>query len=303
MGKIVTVTINPVIDKSTQVAGIAPEKKLRCEQPRFEPGGGGINVARAIKKLGGDALAIYTSGGYTGRFLNDLLKEEGKRFPTTGDLKQNVFAISPSAEIRIWLGKETVSLTAVVPTGLNKSTKDSVALGIYRSLEEKVEFRQGEAGEWFTYFSFEDLTSDQIGFYLAHKYGKIVNPAKEGLEKNEIAWRDLSNICGFPENRQQAILRSQQAYNSMNASGPGSLWGDPFMRLLVNTPHIFTWGTPLLCELSGICDDQPKRWPAELNAAMPTQPMRNGLWWFYDQNLDGDLVSITNNPQFHYLKK
>lgn len=77
MGKIVTVTINPVIDKSTSVAGIAPEKKLRCEQPRFEPGGGGINVARAIKKLGGNALAIYTSGGYTGRFLNDLLHQEG----------------------------------------------------------------------------------------------------------------------------------------------------------------------------------------------------------------------------------
>ena len=77
MGKIVTVTINPVVDKSTSVAGIAPEKKLRCEQPRFEPGGGGINVARAIKKLGGNALAIYTSGGYTGRFLNDLLHQEG----------------------------------------------------------------------------------------------------------------------------------------------------------------------------------------------------------------------------------
>ncbi len=77
MAKIVTVTINPVIDKSTIVAGIVPEKKLRCEAPKFEPGGGGINVARAIKKLGGEALAIYPAGGYTGRFLNDLLREEG----------------------------------------------------------------------------------------------------------------------------------------------------------------------------------------------------------------------------------
>ena len=77
MAKIVTVTINPVIDKSTSVAGIVPEKKLRCEVPKFEPGGGGINVARAIKKLGGEALAIYPAGGYTGRFLNDLLRDEG----------------------------------------------------------------------------------------------------------------------------------------------------------------------------------------------------------------------------------
>ena len=70
-------TINPCIDKSTHVDALAPEKKLRCETPHFEPGGGGINVARAIKKMGGDATAIYPSGGYTGRFLNDLLRAEG----------------------------------------------------------------------------------------------------------------------------------------------------------------------------------------------------------------------------------
>lgn len=77
MGKIITVTLNPCIDKSTTVNAMAPEKKLRCETPHFEPGGGGINVARAIKKLGGEALAIYPSGGYTGQFLNQLLQQEG----------------------------------------------------------------------------------------------------------------------------------------------------------------------------------------------------------------------------------
>jgi len=96
MGKIITVTINPVIDKSTQVAGIAPEKKLRCEQPHFEPGGGGINVARAIKKLGGDALAIYPAGGYTGNFLNDLLQKEGittKTIPTQNHTRENLIVL------------------------------------------------------------------------------------------------------------------------------------------------------------------------------------------------------------------
>jgi 6-phosphofructokinase 2 len=77
MGNIVTVTLNPCIDKSTTVGAMAPEKKLRCEAPVFEPGGGGINVARAIKKLGGEALAIYPSGGHSGIFLDQLLQEEG----------------------------------------------------------------------------------------------------------------------------------------------------------------------------------------------------------------------------------
>jgi 6-phosphofructokinase 2 len=76
MSSIVTITFSPCIDKSTAVAVLVPDKKLRCEPPKFEPGGGGINVARAIRKLGGDALAVYPAGGYTGSFFNDMLKKE-----------------------------------------------------------------------------------------------------------------------------------------------------------------------------------------------------------------------------------
>lgn len=76
MPRIVTITFNPAIDKSTTIASLIPEKKLKCSQPVFEPGGGGINVARAIKKLGGNATAIYFAGGYSGKFLNQLLDEE-----------------------------------------------------------------------------------------------------------------------------------------------------------------------------------------------------------------------------------
>ncbi|MDP4285193.1 MAG: 1-phosphofructokinase family hexose kinase [Bacteroidota bacterium] len=77
MGSIVTVTINPTIDKTTSVSAMVPEKKLKCSPPLFEPGGGGINVARAIKKLGGDAKAVYLAGGYNGDLLKKLLTQEG----------------------------------------------------------------------------------------------------------------------------------------------------------------------------------------------------------------------------------
>lgn len=77
MPKIITITFNPCIDKSTTVDALIPEKKLRCTTPKFDPGGGGINVARAIKKLGGEATAIYPYGGYSGLFLNKLLEQEG----------------------------------------------------------------------------------------------------------------------------------------------------------------------------------------------------------------------------------
>lgn len=76
MNKIITLTLNPAIDKSTIVESLVPEKKLRCSQPKYEPGGGGINVSRAIQHLGGKSTAIYLSGGFTGLFFDQLLEAE-----------------------------------------------------------------------------------------------------------------------------------------------------------------------------------------------------------------------------------
>ncbi|MFB9863199.1 1-phosphofructokinase family hexose kinase [Rufibacter immobilis] len=78
--KIITITVNPALDKSTRVQRLAPEKKLRCEEPTYEPGGGGINVSRAIKKLGGESCAWYLSGGAAGQRIGELLQAEGVRY-------------------------------------------------------------------------------------------------------------------------------------------------------------------------------------------------------------------------------
>ncbi|MFN8113937.1 MAG: hexose kinase [Solirubrobacterales bacterium] len=70
-------TINPALDVSTSVAELVPEVKLRCEAERIEPGGGGINAARTIAALGGEATALHCSGAETGERLCLLLDEEG----------------------------------------------------------------------------------------------------------------------------------------------------------------------------------------------------------------------------------
>lgn len=77
--RIITLSFSPCIDKSSSVPQLIPEKKLHCDIPKLEPGGGGINVARAILHLGGEAEAIYPSGGYTGKFLQRLMQEERVR--------------------------------------------------------------------------------------------------------------------------------------------------------------------------------------------------------------------------------
>ena len=52
------------------------ERKLLCSPPRYEYGDGGINVSRAIRKLGGKSAVLYPSGGPTGKMLEDLLDQE-----------------------------------------------------------------------------------------------------------------------------------------------------------------------------------------------------------------------------------
>lgn len=77
MNKIVTLTISPCIDKNTYTDHIVPEEKLRCDRPVFEAGGGGINVSKAIKNLGGNSIAVFPEGGAGGELLENLLHEEG----------------------------------------------------------------------------------------------------------------------------------------------------------------------------------------------------------------------------------
>jgi 6-phosphofructokinase (EC 2.7.1.11) len=76
MDVIYTLTLSPSLDSATLTPHIYPEGKLRCSAPVFEPGGGGINVARAITHLGGKATAIFPAGGATGEHLVSLLDDE-----------------------------------------------------------------------------------------------------------------------------------------------------------------------------------------------------------------------------------
>jgi 6-phosphofructokinase 2 len=73
---IVTLTLNPAIDKSTEIDRLVPEKKMRCPFLTIEAGGGGINVSKAIKELGGESIAIFPYGGLNGEVLLQLLSEK-----------------------------------------------------------------------------------------------------------------------------------------------------------------------------------------------------------------------------------
>ena len=107
MKTIVTMTLNPAIDKSAGVDHVVAERKLYCKPPRFEPGGGGVNVSRAIRKLGGDSLLLYPAGGLTGARLKELLVQEGlnhRPFPIEGMIRESLVILEESTGLQYRFG-------------------------------------------------------------------------------------------------------------------------------------------------------------------------------------------------------
>ncbi|MEO8172353.1 MAG: 1-phosphofructokinase family hexose kinase [Sediminibacterium sp.] len=99
MKKIITLTLNPALDKTISVEQLIPEKKLRSTFSQIEPGGGGINVSRAIYKLGGSSEAVYLAGGYTGKHFEELLTNAGivsVALQINGDTRENFVVVDDS---------------------------------------------------------------------------------------------------------------------------------------------------------------------------------------------------------------
>ncbi len=76
MTAVVTLTLNPTIDISMEVDEVVPEHKLRADLMEIDPGGGGINVARVLHRLGVAATAVAPTGGMSGEILKTELAEE-----------------------------------------------------------------------------------------------------------------------------------------------------------------------------------------------------------------------------------
>lgn len=104
---IVTLTVNPSIDKSTHFSGLVPEQKIRCQTPLFDAGGGGINVSKAIARLGGTSLAVFTSGGAIGAMLEDLIQKESVPFEaiaTQSWTRENFIAVDDNTNSQYRFG-------------------------------------------------------------------------------------------------------------------------------------------------------------------------------------------------------
>ena len=97
---IVTVTLNPCIDKTVSVEQILPDCKLSCTNIRDYPGGGGINVARVISRLDVPVRAYWTCGGENGRRLQQFLDDEQvphEPIPIAESVRENLIVLEDTS--------------------------------------------------------------------------------------------------------------------------------------------------------------------------------------------------------------
>lgn len=121
-GRTVTLTLNPVVDIRTEAERVRSDAKIRCAAPDREPGGGGINVARVLKRLGGEPLALFPGGGGPAGDLSFLLAAEDvahRIVPIDGPTRENLLVREQAtgAEFRFTMPGPTLTEEAQVRIG------------------------------------------------------------------------------------------------------------------------------------------------------------------------------------------
>ncbi len=239
MESIATLTMNPALDIGTSIGSVAPEIKLRCAAPRFHPGGGGINVSRAIHFLGGRSSAVFAAGGHTGAMLTSLLEEEGidhVAVPIAGITRESVtvFEESTSLQYRFTMPGPELSAEewiACLETLFNRNPAYIVASG---SLPAGVpaEF-YGEITRYARNHGIRVIL-DTAGDPLSRAVGKGVYMLKPNLRELEVlAGQQLRGEEDIESVGQRLIAEglAEVILLSMGAAGAALITGDDFKHL------------------------------------------------------------------------
>ena len=231
MPDILTLTMNPALDISTAIDRVEPVHKLRCGPHQTHPGGGGINVARVLHRLGSRVRAIYTAGGPLGRELSALLDAEGvpsQVVPIAGGTRESfsVFERCSGQDFRFVLPGPTLTepewtacLDAVV-AGLAQARYVVVSGGLppgvpadfYARLAQRVR----AVGRW--------LVLDASGAALAETLAAGVYLVKPSLrELRELTGQPLSDEASWRDAARALIAKGQAQIVALSLGENGAL--------------------------------------------------------------------------------
>lgn len=125
---ILTLTPNPSVDRTVEVAELRRGAVLRATSSHVDPGGKGVNVARALAANGHKTTAVLPSGGAEGAQLAALLDAEGIALvpvPVAGAVRANVSVVEPDGTVTK-LNEQGPDLSADEVSRLVAATLDAV---------------------------------------------------------------------------------------------------------------------------------------------------------------------------------
>src|SRR3990167_3914348 len=230
-GFILTLTMNPALDISTAIDRVEPVHKLRCGAPQTHPGGGGINVARVMHRLGSRVTAIYTAGGPLGRELSTLLDAEGvpsQVVPIAGETRESfsVHELSSGQDYRFVLPGPTLSepewtacLDAVV-AGLAQAryvvVSGGLPAGVPLDFYARLARRVREVGGW--------LVLDSNGAALVETLAAGVYLVKPSLrELRELTGQPLLDEASWRDAARALIAHGQAQIVALSLGEDGAL--------------------------------------------------------------------------------
>jgi 6-phosphofructokinase 2 len=219
MSKILTLTLNPCIDKTIWVDKLIPEKKLKAKHPEDEPGGGGINVSRAINFLGEGSKAIFLNGGYSGSYFLKLLNAENIEYTESsikGDTRTNLMLIDESNLLEYRIGMEGPKISALEAENLLHILKQQ---SNYEFLVASGSLPKGIS---------DDFYAEVAAIVISHNAKFILDTSGIALQKAieqklfllKPNLNELSLLCGISEDASigDIIQATKQLLNKINCS-------------------------------------------------------------------------------------
>ncbi len=194
--QILTITLNPTVDKNFTVEHLVPDHKLRCANPGVDAGGGGINVSKGLKRLGGSSLALTLTGGRNGEHFRDIVMKEGidlLEIPVEGETRESIMISEKVSkkQYRIVLDgpvikPETAEEVLARIRQLDPFPSIIIASGsLPLGIEEDYYARIGK------------LARDKGSKYIVDTAGKpLINALKEGVYLVKPNLRELSILAG-----------------------------------------------------------------------------------------------------------
>ena len=161
---IVTITLNPSLDRTIEVDRLDRGEVLRTSAPTLEAGGKGVNVTRALCANGVDSIAVLPIGGREGAELNTMLDDAGvavRVVPVVGRTRSNITVAETDG---------TVTKLNEPGTALSSAERGSLAAAVSASVQP---------GDWVVLSGSvpPEFTSQQLTDLVGTLAGRHVNLA------------------------------------------------------------------------------------------------------------------------------